>query len=441
LSDLTIIPLPYKDNLISHYQSLKDLPGFVLLESGDRRWGRYDILSACPYSKFTTSDKIINFQDVLGHLKKQVPFIPSKLGLPFQGGAIGYFSYDFGATQFDLYADTHPCNEMPSFFIGLYDWAIVADHKQKEVNLIAANTQAVTAELIAEVKTRWQMVSHALKAFKLEKSFSPLISKADYRQAFATIHQSLREGRAYQVNYTQPFLAEYSGDSWEMYKRVRINNPVPYAAYLSYPESQILSFSPERFLKMEQGYALTSPIKGTMPRSFDNKEDEKLRLALLNSIKNRAENIMIVDLVRNDLSKFAKPGSVNVPSLCEAQSFKNVHHLVSHIKAECNDGTHPLDGFAACFPGGSITGAPKREAMRVIHENEPFARGIYCGSVAYLSNHGRFDSNIAIRTLVAKSNSLYLSTGGGLVIDSQWEDEYRECFTKIAAIVNSCQLS
>lgn len=439
MSDLTIIPLLYKDNLISHYQSLKDLPGFVLLESSDRRWGRYDILSACPYSSFTASDKIINFQDVLEQLKRQVPFIPSKLDLPFQGGAIGYFSYDFGATQFDLYTDTHPCNEMPSFFIGLYDWAIVADHTQKKVHLIAANTQAVTAELIAEVKTRWQTINHAQKPFKLEKSFSPLISKADYRQAFATIHQSLREGRAYQVNYTQPFSAEYSGDSWEMYKRVRINNPVPYAAYLSYPESQVLSFSPERFLKMEQGYVLTSPIKGTMPRSADSEKDEKLRLALLSSVKNRAENIMIVDLVRNDLSKFAKPGSVDVASLCEIQSFKNVHHLVSDIKAKCYDETHPLDAFAACFPGGSITGAPKREAMRIIHENEPFARGIYCGSVAYLSNHGRFDSNIAIRTLIAKSNSLYLSTGGGIVMDSQWEDEYRECFTKIAAIVNSCQ--
>lgn len=439
MSDLTIIPLPYKDDLISHYQSLKDLPGFVLLESGDRRWGRYDIVSASPYASFTSSDKIINFQAILEQLKKYVPFIPSNLDLPFQGGAIGYFSYDFGATQFNLHADAHPCNAMPLFYIGLYDWAIVADHKQKKVNLIAANTQTITEKLIIEVKARWQKINHLTESFKLEKSFSPLISKTDYHQAFTSIHQSLRDGRAYQVNYTQPFLAEYSGNNWEMYKRVRLNNPVPYAAYLSYSEGQILSFSPERFLKMDQKDVLTSPIKGTMPRSNDREKDEKLRKELLNSIKNRAENIMIVDLVRNDLSKFAKPGSVDVASLCEIQSFKNVHHLVSDIKAKCYDETHPLDAFGACFPGGSITGAPKREAMRIIHENEPFARGIYCGSMAYLSNHGRFDSNIAIRTLIAKSNSLYLSTGGGLVIDSQWEDEYRECFTKIAAIVNSCQ--
>ena len=145
---------------------------------------------------------------------------------------------------------------------------------------------------------------------------------------------------------------------------------------------------------------------------------------------------MIVDLLRNDFGKIAKPGSVHVSSLCEVQSFNGVHHLVSTIEAEYDRATGPIDVFAACFPGGSITGAPKREAMHIISEQEPYARGIYCGSIAYFSAHGRFDSNIAIRTITAKIDTLYLSAGGGIVIDSNWEDEYRECLTKIKAIVN-----
>ena len=250
------------------------------------------------------------------------------------------------------------------------------------------------------------------------------------------IHSELIKGRAYQVNYTQPFLAEYRGDPWEMYKRVRVSNPVPYAAFMRCEEGDLLSFSPERYLTMDHGVVSTSPIKGTSRRSSNPVEDEQLRQLLLNSSKNRAENVMIVDLLRNDLGKYAKPGSVRVTSLCELQSFNSVHHLVSHIQAEYEQCVTPLEVFASCFPGGSITGAPKRESMRIIGEQERYGRGVYCGSMAYFSAHGRFDSNIAIRTITAKAETLYLSAGGGIVIDSHWEDEYRECFTKIAAIVN-----
>lgn len=187
---------------------------------------------------------------------------------------------------------------------------------------------------------------------------------------------------------------------------------------------------------MDKDKLLTSPIKGTEKRSSDPQRDELLRNSLLASSKNQAENVMIVDLLRNDLGKIAKPGSVHVRDLCAVESYQAVHHLVSNIEAIALEDQSMMDVFSACFPGGSITGAPKLEAMRIIAEQEAYARGVYCGSIGYFSRHGRFDSNIAIRTVVAREKILHMAAGGGIVIDSNWEDEYLECFTKIAAIIN-----
>jgi para-aminobenzoate synthetase component I len=436
LSHLKIISLAYSDNLIAHYQALSDLDGFALLESSDKQRGRYDILSALPYDSLTITRDYSDIKGVWQQLQARLPQRPSKADLPFQGGAIGYFSYDFGAALLNIHSKPHPNNDMPLVNIGFYDWAIVVDHWKKKVDLVIANSQPDTALKMEEIQDYWHAPQTLSTSFQFKKKFNPLISEEAYKQSFQTIHQDLTCGRSYQVNYTQPFVADYSGNPWQLYKQIRSMNPMPYAAFLRTLEGDILSCSPERFLHVNQGIASTSPIKGTAPRSPDPMLDGQLRESLIKSAKNRAENVMIVDLLRNDLGKFAKPGSVQVTSLCEIQSFKEVHHLVSNIQAECMENITPLQAFAACFPGGSITGAPKQEAMRIIAEQEPFARGVYCGSIAYLSAHGRLDSNIAIRTIIAKQNSMYLPAGGGIVIDSNWEDEYRECFTKIAAIVN-----
>lgn len=436
LNSLTITPLQYTDHLIAHYQSLSDLSGFVLLESSDRQRGRYDILSALPYDSLKISRDSVDIKDELEKFQSILARRSTSCDLPFQGGAIGYFSYDLADALAGIHSRVHPSNDMPLMDMRFYDWAIVTDHYLKRVHLVAANSQSQTRAIIDEIRSRWHKQAVVYQPFCLQHAFTPLISQQGYQQAFVAIHQELMRGRSYQVNYTQSFLAQYSGDSWEMYKRVRLTNPVPYAAFLRCAEGNILSFSPERFLNMDNGVVQTSPIKGTAKRSTDPVIDEQLQASLLDSAKNRAENVMIVDLLRNDFGQFAKPGSVKVTSLCELQSFNSVHHLVSHIEAQCIDSVTPLQAFMACFPGGSITGAPKREAMRMISEHEAFARGVYCGSIAYFSAHGRVDSNIAIRTIVAKQDTMYLSAGGGIVIDSHWEDEYRECFTKIAAIVN-----
>lgn len=306
----------------------------------------------------------------------------------------------------------------------------------KKISLFAANTRPETAELAKEVLAIWQRNFTETDSFILKQEFAPLVTKEAYQDAFQAIYQDLRRGRSYQVNYTQAFKARYQGDVWELYKKIIKNNPVPYSAFLRFPETEILSFSPERFLMMDQRKVLTAPIKGTEKRSLNPQEDEWLRKRLLASSKNNAENVMIVDLLRNDLGKIAEPGSVKVRDLCVVESYQAVHHLVSHIEALCLENKTMMEVFAACFPGGSITGAPKLEAMRIIAEQEAYARGLYCGSIGYFSRHGRFDTNIAIRTVVARQETLHLAAGGGIVIDSNWEDEYQECFTKIAAIVN-----
>ncbi len=432
-------PLNYSEQLSECYQKLIHLPGFVLLESSDNLRGRYDILSACPYDivKLKANDPCS--EKVFSQLQARLTKVDSMGDLPFQGGAIGYFSYDLGAKLAGIPFNSQKSLEsLPLLEVGLYDWAIITDHLLRKVSLFAANQVCDTAKIIEEVKALWKgKVRGLTQAFNLLEPFTPLISKKKYRKAVEEILQDLNRGRAYQVNYTQPFTAIYSGSTWEMYQRVRASNPVPYSAYYKTSTADILSFSPERFLTMEGNRITTSPIKGTEKRAQDSEIDASLRQKLLKCSKNRAENVMIVDLMRNDLGKIALPGSVKVQALCAVESYHSVHHLVSHIEALCVPTMPSFSIFATCFPGGSITGAPKLESMKVIAEHEPYGRGVYCGSIGYFSRHGRFDSNIAIRTVTAMKDRLHLAAGGAIVIDSHWEQEYEECFTKTAAIVKN----
>lgn len=419
------------------YQKLANLPGFVLLESTDNSRGRYDIVSAYPYDRLVIdnnkSPKLSDFDK----LRQIIRTGASNLHLPFQGGAIGYISYDLGARLSNIKSPTQlGLAEMPLVDMGLYDWAIIVDHLLKKVTLFSANNHSSTKEVITEIVALWNSDQSETKSFSVNGDFYPLITKDRYEDSFAAIYNHLKEGRSYQVNYTQPFHAQYQGDPWQIYRTITRSNPVPFSAFIRKNDVDVLSFSPERFLLHDERKLLASPIKGTVGRSADFDIDEQLKTQLQSCPKNRAENIMIVDLMRNDLGKIAEPGSVSVSNLCALQSFNSVHHLVSDIHAVRSEHVNPVDAFLSCFPGGSITGAPKLEAMNIIHEQEQRARGVYCGSVGYFSRHGRFDTNIAIRTITARQNILHLAAGGGIVIDSKCEDEYRECYTKIAAIIN-----
>lgn len=428
--------LNYTEQLQEHYQQLSDLPGFVLLESSDKTHGRYDIVSAYPYDRIQLQHydpQAIN--QLAEHLETNYPSVSD---LPFQGGAIGYISYDFGAQAVGIYSTPHAhLKSLPALDLGFYDWAIIADHQLKKVTLFAAHQHESTDAVIDEVIFLWHQIGNGEHSeYVLESSFEPLMAKPEYLDAVHAIHHALQTGRSYQVNFTQPFQARFKGDCWEMYRKISAQNPVPFSAFMRMPQSTVLSFSPERFLSYDQGHVLTSPIKGTMRRSQDPQEDNHLATSLATCSKNKAENVMIVDLMRNDLSKIAQPGSVQVSRLCAVESYTSVHHLVSDVEGQCKKEYSALHAFMSCFPGGSITGAPKLEAMRIINEQEQYSRGIYCGSIGYFSRHGRFDTSIAIRTITAKDNILHLGTGGGIVIDSSAEEEYLECYTKIAAIMN-----
>jgi para-aminobenzoate synthetase component 1 len=237
------------------------------------------------------------------------------------------------------------------------------------------------------------------------------------------------------VNLAQRFNADYSGDEWLAYQLLERVNQAPFSAFLRLPQGCVLSLSPERFIELRGNVIETKPIKGTRPRSQNTQQDRANALALQNATKDQAENLMIVDLLRNDIGRVALPGSVLVPKLFEIESFPAVHHLVSTIRAQLDPRYSATDLLRACFPGGSITGAPKVRAMEIIEELEPHRRSAYCGSIGYINRDGQVDSSIAIRTLVASQGKLYAWAGGGLVSDSQSDSEYQETFDKLSRIL------
>ena len=261
------------------------------------------------------------------------------------------------------------------------------------------------------------------------------MTRTEYGGAFRKIKRYLQEGDCYQVNLAQRFSARCEGNPWSAYKELRVLNSAPFSGYFNFPEVQILSSSPERFLKVVNRKVEAKPIKGTRPRGATELEDQQQIDELKASLKDQAENLMIVDLLRNDIGKSCKLGSVSVPKLFEVESYATVHHLVSTVCGELASGRDSVDLLRGCFPGGSITGAPKIRAMEIIEELEPHRRGVYCGSMGYISFDGNMDTNIAIRTLVHSENTIRFWAGGGIVADSQEQAEYDECFDKAAAIL------
>jgi len=257
-----------------------------------------------------------------------------------------------------------------------------------------------------------------------------------YLNAVAKVREYIVAGDIFQANLSQRFQAPLREQPFDLYRRLRRRNPAPFAGYLAFDEVTVLSASPERFLRLDpDGQVETRPIKGTRPRGLGPMHDAALGRALAESVKDRAENVMIVDLLRNDLSRVCRPGSVRVPELFALEQHPTVHHLVSTVLGDLEPGADAVDLVRAAFPGGSITGAPKVRAMEVIAELEPTRRGVYCGSIGYLSATGAMDTSIVIRTFVLHDGELYFQAGGGIVADSDPELEYRETLDKAAGLI------
>jgi len=254
----------------------------------------------------------------------------------------------------------------------------------------------------------------------------------------------IAEGDCYQVNLAQRFSAKAHGDGWVAYQKLREISPAPFMAYMNFGDLQVLSGSPERFLQLTDKHVETRPIKGTRPRSDDVLQDQSYAQELQQSIKDKAENLMIVDLLRNDISKNCEIGSVKADKLFQLQSFANVHHLVSIITGKLKQGKTAIDLLRGCFPGGSITGAPKLRAMQIIEELEPHRRGVYCGAIGYIGFDGNMDTNITIRTAVYATDAhgegeISFYAGGGIVADSILEKEYDETLDKASSMLKTMQ--
>jgi para-aminobenzoate synthetase component 1 len=452
MSNYLVADIPYTQDSSVLFDRFADEPWSIFLDSNQPNaiHGRYDIISSRPKVRISSKNNKNNIDSwseslsvpgdpfsVLKEYLKQNKTIDNELKLPFIGGAIGYFSYDLGRSLEKIPISSENDLDLPDLKVGIYTWAIIVDHKIKKSVLVGDKNDLRTRREWNDL-IRFVTDKNSLKKrqkFNVLSEVTSNMSKADYSDSFAKIKSYIREGDCYQVNLAQRFNATVQGNPWEAYQMLRRINPSPFSAYLNYQDFQILSNSPERFLSVHDQMVQTKPIKGTRPRSENNEIDDALMRELINSKKDRAENVMIVDLLRNDISKNCELGSVKVPKLFDIESYPNVHHMVSTITGKLRDNRSAIDLLRGSFPGGSITGAPKVRSMQIIEELEPHRRGIYCGSIGYISNDGNMDTNIAIRTILHKNQKMYFYAGGGIVYDSDAEAEYQETFDKAAAMM------
>ena len=426
----------YSDSSI-YFEKIKHLEWPVFLDScyqkdkPQSKFARFDIITANPFVKIRSNKGVTYVSDKNGrHQYKQssldildnlmAKYSKPSNNIPFVGGAIGYCSYE-------LNLKTKKNNIVDAMAMGIYDWALIVDHLNKKSYMVSmmidSQTKSIWPNLIQIFSKE---IDSKFKEFKIKNTIRENLSFQEYKNKFNKVMNYINAGDCYQINLSKQFDVETQGDSWSLYKKFRDVNKSPFMAYLLYDEFEILCGSPERFIKSQDGKVTTRPIKGTRVRGKNKVIDKKNANELLNSIKDQSENLMIVDLLRNDLGINCEAGSVKVDELFTIESYPNVHHLVSTISGNLKNGSSNIKLFNDSFPGGSITGAPKIRATEIIDELEDHIRGLYCGSICYFSFHGSMDSNVAIRSMVHINKKLYFYSGGGITVGSNVEDEYQE---------------
>ncbi len=435
-------------------RKLAHLPHLLFLDSAERHRerGRYSYAMAAPRT-FISANALdcapFGLDSLIQSMLEERPAIG---GLPpFQGGLAGLFGYGLGREFERVPAPRTNDFGSPDLHLGVYDCVVSFDHNQNRAWIVSGG-KACEARLRETIR-----LLNANPAILTAPSPAPLASlapqfplpgspgvtsnfnRAGYEAAVAKIVEYIRAGDCYQVNLSQRLLAPLREHPLELYGRLRQLNPAPFAAYYDLGEFQILSASPERFLKVEQGEVETRPIKGTRPRGRTPEADARHIADLRSNPKDRAENVMIVDLLRNDLGRVCEFGSVRVPKVCELETFQYVHHLVSEVRGQLRPDCGPLELLRASFPGGSVTGAPKVRAMEIIAELEPTARGPYCGSLGFIGFDGAMDANILIRTFTAGRGWVQFPVGGGIVADSDPSREYEETLHKAAGLLKALE--
>jgi len=444
---------------IEAFLTIKHIPYSLLLDSADEKHpaSRYSYVMCMPVETIEAKDGTItvtNWEQRLNLTGDPLDIVQSRLsswiegehnleGLPpFQGGAAGLFGYNLARSLEKFPENKHARSTTPDLAIGIYDQVLAFDHLRKRSYII---THAHNEEEAIKKRDHFkELVTQKIDAPPYKKqspelNWSSNFDKKSYCEAVQKTIDYIYAGDIFQANVSQCFTTPKPKDfdPFLHYRHMREVNPAPFSCFMNIGDIKISSASPERFITIEDGLIETCPIKGTRPRSDNIIEDRAYKNELLESEKDRAENIMIVDLLRNDLSKVCIPDSVDVTKLCELESFTNVHHLVSTIQAKLAKNKTPVDVMRACFPGGSITGVPKIRAMEIIDEIENIDRGAYCGSMGYIGFDGAMDTNILIRTLTYDENTITLQAGGGIVAGSDPEAEYQETLDKASAIFQS----
>ncbi|MBN9517099.1 aminodeoxychorismate synthase component I [bacterium] len=450
-------------------RKLAHLPHLLFLDSAEQHAdrGRYSYVAADPSDPLVRSapDRPVNpFRD--DRFDCRPVERPTAVELPpFLGGWAGLFGYGLGRSF-----DRQPRPRLddfgvPDLALGIYDWVVSFDHQQGRAWLVSTgveNEDPFPEHRLLRAEQRMGSVLDALRAPATPVANAPDLvalpasalapqyplpdfpgvtsnfSRDGYVAAVARAVEYVHAGDCFQVNLSQRLLAPLREHPLDLYQRLRTLNPAPFAAYFDLGDFQLLSASPERFLRCHpDGSVETRPIKGTRPRGATPAADAAQLRDLVTNPKDRAENVMIVDLLRNDLGRVCEYGSVTVPRVCEPETFRFVHHLVSEVRGRLRPGFGPLDLLAAAFPGGSVTGAPKVRAMEIIAELEPTARGPYCGSLGWVGFDGAMDTNILIRTFTAGRGWVQFPVGGGIVADSDPRREYEETLHKAAGLLKA----
>ena len=479
-----LLPAPSPE---AAWRSLLGLPWMLWLDSATDRdhLGQYSFLTAAPWARVRSTASLAEHSigdgpwtasegDALAAVGQLLaPFETATVpGLPpFQGGAAGYIGYDWGRVLERLPSPRYADLDVPDVMFGLYDWVIAWDHRAGRAWLVSTGMPAEGAEREGRAVARAAQVRNWLAggtagrredgnlqedppalpptrppAYAVEgvdaaarHGVRSTFTREGYLAAVARVREYILAGDIFQANLSQRFEAQVREPAPALYQRLRQVNPAPFAAYLAFDDVEMLSASPERFLRfgpVTRGVE-TRPIKGTRPRGTGPMHDAALGLALAESEKDRAENVMIVDLLRNDLSRVCRPGTVRAPELFALEHHPTVHHLVSTVTGILEQGRTAADLLRATFPGGSITGAPKVRAMEIIAELEPTRRATYCGSIGYLGLDGALDTSIVIRSYLLRRGTAYFQAGGGIVADSDPAAEYQETLDKALGLMEA----
>lgn len=462
---LIIKELKYIENPSQSFEALLGDCMPFLLESALQmeRYGRYSIFGSNPTMIIRSKNGITEITqggltikhaaDPLNVTDEAIRSLAMVDGdyswLPFTGGMVGYLGYDLNRQIERIPNISIDDQGIPDIYLGFYTEAIVIDHKERKTHAISY-VPASSNQAIIKAKRRLDHLIDKINSAENKRAQQPAqpplhkreangllatnltsnFNRDQYRRMIEKAKEYISIGDIFQVNLAQRFSADLKVDHYSLYKRLREKNPAPFTAFLGYHDFSILSSSPERFMYVGERYVETRPIKGTRPRYPNSTKDNLAKHELLQSEKDAAEHVMIVDVKRNDLGRVCEYGSVKVPELMVVESYETVHHMVSTVTGRLRPNVSMVDLIRASFPGGSISGAPKIRAMEIIEELEPHRRNIYTGAIGYISTHGKMDTNIVIRTIAAIKDKAYLYVGGGIVADSDPDAEYEETLDK-----------